>query len=1002
MGEPALTHGPKQRSVQTKRQRTMRRLQRGQSLAELSLSLTVLLLLLSGIVDLGRAFFAKIALDNMISEGAHWAAGYPGCIAYAQNATNAPQIPPNCRGTNSIIGRMLNENKDLDRVRFTAVSVTPVTAAAGDQLVISLTYQVPTITPIIQSLFGASLPLTVQAIELVRGSSVPDFPGGTMAQPAGLSPVNPVGNISYTCYNGGARLSWAAVQATGYHVFLGSSQIATIPIGTDPVTWVDPANPPRPGAGSSIIYTVTSYNSDGGPPPVIVDSAPRTVTANCSSIQPKINAQTDMPRGYVCTPLGATYSWSMPIPLDTAVAGYRILRYQNLSGTWIYKTMGTVSGANTLSGTINFDANPPDGTPDGKTMYQIQSLNGNGTPIGTKSDPVIIDCPPTTADLSISVTGNPDPYVVVGSPLTYTITVTNAGPLMATNVVMKATLDPTVVLNSGSLLPGCSVTGIQQVTCTLASLNFGTSTTFTITVTPQSIGTISTSATVTADQPDPTTPNTAGLTTTVTPPPDLAISFLPSAPVNVAVDSNITYTITISNDPTPLVNPTVIDTIPTGLTYVSCTPSCIQNSPNPGQVTFSGLGIMNGSTSKTVTLVLNVPLNYMPSNPAPTGCAYPTTGCIQNQASVYPNDTQSPWDNTASVLTPVIDLQMLSVTNSPSSVAAGSNITYQITAKNIGPDAPNVTVSFAYPPAANLAFMSGSSSPGCSTGSGTVNCTVGPLAAGATTTVTLAFSVPSIYTGPTTFTSTATVSPADPTPNNTANVSTTVLVPDLVILVPSYTTSVQAGSNNNNGNNVTYTIQVQNNGTAAASNVTITDTIPAGMTFDPAANPGWTQTGLTTLTYPLPGGSLAPSASASPVTLVLGVKRDYNSGATIQNTLTVNPTDSNPSNNSTTPPVSTTVTAPQIWGVTGSCSLQGSKYIFTFNWSAYPSMWNVTKYVIASSSPAVTWTVMSGTTMPYYSPNMAWSAGTYTFTITAYDANGPIAGSAVTISITCL
>src|SRR5947209_4919721 len=106
----------------------MRRLQSGQSLVELTLTLSLLLLLVSGVVDLGRAFMSLISLDNMINEGIQWAAAYPQCIPYAANATNASQIPANCRGTNSIIGRMVNENTDIDQGHIIAMSVTPTTA----------------------------------------------------------------------------------------------------------------------------------------------------------------------------------------------------------------------------------------------------------------------------------------------------------------------------------------------------------------------------------------------------------------------------------------------------------------------------------------------------------------------------------------------------------------------------------------------------------------------------------------------------------------------------------------------------------------------------------------------------------------------------------------------------------------------------------------------------------------------------------------------------------
>src|SRR5262245_34291873 len=144
MRETALAPEPKCPAVQAKYRRNLRRLQRGQSLVEFALSASILLLIVSGIVDLGRGFMTTVSLESMIGEGAQWAASYPGCIAYAQNATNAAQVPPTCRGTNSIIGRILTENTDIDPANIVALWVTPTTAAPGDQIVISITYQMPT------------------------------------------------------------------------------------------------------------------------------------------------------------------------------------------------------------------------------------------------------------------------------------------------------------------------------------------------------------------------------------------------------------------------------------------------------------------------------------------------------------------------------------------------------------------------------------------------------------------------------------------------------------------------------------------------------------------------------------------------------------------------------------------------------------------------------------------------------------------------------------------
>lgn len=51
--------------------------ERGQGLTELAIALPVLLLLLLGMLDVGRAFWALVALKDAVSEGASYAASYP-------------------------------------------------------------------------------------------------------------------------------------------------------------------------------------------------------------------------------------------------------------------------------------------------------------------------------------------------------------------------------------------------------------------------------------------------------------------------------------------------------------------------------------------------------------------------------------------------------------------------------------------------------------------------------------------------------------------------------------------------------------------------------------------------------------------------------------------------------------------------------------------------------------------------------------------------------------
>ncbi len=78
------------------------------------------------------------------------------------------------------------------------------------------------------------------------------------------------------------------------------------------------------------------------------------------------------------------------------------------------------------------------------------------------------------------------------------------------------------------------------------------------------------------------------------------------------------------------------------------------------------------------------------------------------------------------------------------------------------------------------------------------------------------------------------------------------------------------------GDDVAFAITVFNQGAQTASEITVTDAIPAGTSFDPAANPGWSLVGgqpATTLS-----GSLAPGASRT-VEIVLTLDDDVAPGS---------------------------------------------------------------------------------------------------------------------------
>ena len=120
-------------------------------------------------------------------------------------------------------------------------------------------------------------------------------------------------------------------------------------------------------------------------------------------------------------------------------------------------------------------------------------------------------------DLSVTKTDSVDPVADIGS-FTYTVTVTNNGPVDATGVTVVDTLPAEVTFDATGSTAGCSESPAGTVTCSIGGLASGASAAVTIAVdvVPDTQGIISNTVSVSADQ-DETTPadNTDGENTRV-------------------------------------------------------------------------------------------------------------------------------------------------------------------------------------------------------------------------------------------------------------------------------------------------------------------------------------------------------------------------------------------------------------------------------------------------------------------------------------------------------
>jgi uncharacterized repeat protein (TIGR01451 family) len=178
-----------------------------------------------------------------------------------------------------------------------------------------------------------------------------------------------------------------------------------------------------------------------------------------------------------------------------------------------------------------------------------------------------------------------------------------------------------------------------------------------------------------------------------------------------------------------------------------------------------------------------------------------------------------------------------------------------------------------------------------------VTCTLGTLAVGASTTITIGVRVSSPFTGTAPIVNTAhvaTVNEVDPVaPNNTSTATTTLgsSLADLAIVKTGLTIASP-------GAQFDYSLVVTNNGPSASVGAVVTDPLPPGLTYV-SASAGCSY-GAGTVTCI--AGTL-PSGGSVTFTITVKVDSPFTATNPITNVATVsavNEVDSNPSNNTGT------------------------------------------------------------------------------------------------------
>jgi len=590
-------------------------------------------------------------------------------------------------------------------------------------------------------------------------------------------------------------------------------------------------NDPNPDEGDTVVFTLTLTNNgpDGTTNVVVTDSLPAGVT-------------------YV------THAASQG------------------TGQW---SVGSL--ANGASVTLTIDATVDSGTA-GQIIINTASVTGADqadSVAANDSDSATLTV--QSADLQVSKTvDNPVPNE--GDTVTYTITLTNDGPDGGTNIVITDLLPSGVTYSSDTPSQGTYDSGSGA--WSVGSMANGASATLDISATVDAgtaAQTITNTASVTAaDQGDPTSANNSDSADIKVQGADLAVTKIVNDSFPNEGDT-ITYTVTLTNSgPDPATNVVITDSLPSGVTYSSDTPS--QGTYVSGTGLWN-VGTLNNGASATLTISVSVDAGTATQNITNTA----SVTAVDQADTVTANNSDS-----AGLTVQGADLEVTKIVSN-SAPDEGDTITYTVTLANNGPDpATNVVITDLLP--AGVTYSSDTPSQGTYV-SGTGLWSVGTLNNGASATLTISASV-DVGTATQTIVNTAELTGVDQadldsTPNNNQpaeddqdSASLTVRGADLAV------TKIVDDSAPNEGDTITYTVTLTNNGPDTATNAVITDLLPGGVTYSsdtPSQGTYVSGTGLWTV------GSLVNGASA---TLTITATVDAGTaGQTITNTASVTGVD---------------------------------------------------------------------------------------------------------------
>lgn len=479
---------------------------------------------------------------------------------------------------------------------------------------------------------------------------------------------------------------------------------------------------------------------------------------------------------------------------------------------------------------------------------------------------------------------------VAGGEANFQLTITNNGPLEATNVTLLDPLPDGLTFNRVENVPDGVTIDVSEneLTADIGTLATGAGNAITfnviVIVADGSPGvTYTNEVTITADQRDIDTANNNGTAEFTTLASDLRITKTSDSDP-VTAGETLTYTLQVFNDgPDDAAGVVVTDTLPADVTFVSAAigENAADVNHDNGVVT-AEIGNLASGASETITIQVTV------ASDAETS--------LDNIATVTstPDSDTDPTNNSVTETTDVERMVDLEVTKDDDVTEGipGQSMTYTLTAMNSGPsDASGVQIVDTLPENFTLTSAVAGGIP-FTNADGVVTFNVGDLASGDTVSVTLTGRISASATGTLLNAVTIGGNESDSDPSNDTATLTTSLTPQFDLAIDKSASSDEAVP----GDTFTYEISLDNSGPSHATNVVVTDVLPDGVTFVSGSLGGVDATvDGSTVTFDLDTVNAGAGIAG---TLVVSIASTTTGTLVNQVTVSADPGDTNPDNDS--------------------------------------------------------------------------------------------------------